>query len=139
MIKRHSSTQQKDDLIGEYPSEEIRGEEIMKYFLLVGNELSEFYNSDFMDKLNPRVLSSYSIEGDTEEFRLLKKTVNNDSMIRNTIFPIKADFLNDIKHPDDFDDLDEVFFPKHKKPFYQTHAYTTKDRKDDHIFIIVNL
>ena len=129
MIKRHSSTQQKDDLIGEYPSEEIRGEEIMKYFLLVGNELSEFYNSDFMDKLNPRVLSSYSIEGDTEEFRLLKKTVNNDSMIRNTIFPIKADFLNDIKHPDDFDELEEEFFPKHKKPFYHTHAYTSKEKK----------
>ena len=129
MIRKITTNQEQQHLKEEFPSEEIQGEEIMKYFFLVGNTPSEFTSPDFINTLNPRIISSYSIEGDSIEFRQLKHLINTDSLTRNTIFPTKIDYLNTIEDAADFDELEEKIIIPHTTPFYKKHAYYSKDEK----------
>ena len=84
------------------------GEQILKYFLLVGNKNQELRKSSIEEikKKHPTVLSSYSIEGNTKEFISLTSTTKSDPFYMHNIFPLKSTFFNTINLDQDLDEID---------------------------------
>ena len=77
---------------------------LLKYFFICGvpeevkNDLKiNGFNEN--NNINPILLSSYSAEGRTQLFEVLKNKLNEDYFLQNNIFPKKADFLYDVNFP----------------------------------------
>ena len=83
------------------------GEQILKFFLLVGNKNQELRKSSIEEikKKHPTVLSSYSIEGNTKEFISLTSTTKSDPFYMHNIFPLKSTFFNTINLDQDLDEI----------------------------------
>ena len=74
---------------------------LLKYFFICGvsEEIkNELKINKFQEENNikPILLSSYSAEGKTKLFEILKNKINEDNYLQDNIFPKKADFLSNI-------------------------------------------
>ena len=74
---------------------------LLKYFFILGvpDEVRDELKINTIKEENtisPVLLSSYSAEGKTELFECLKNLLNNDSYLKDNIFPKKANFLSDL-------------------------------------------
>ncbi len=74
---------------------------LLKYFFICGvseeikNELKiNVFQEE--NKIKPILLSSYSSEGKTKLFEILKNKINEDNYLQDNIFPKRADFLSNI-------------------------------------------
>ena len=87
-------------------------ERIIKYFFVFGGsceEMSKLSNNELLKK-TPKILSSYSTEGKTEEFLTLQETMNVDPFYRHCIFPMEANYFEDLFIDDR--DIDEIHIKK---------------------------
>ena len=99
-----------------------KGDFLLKYFFMCGvsqgikNKLkiNEFNQ---INEINPILLSSYSAEGKTELFEILKNKLNEDNYLKYNIFPIKANFLSKVIFPSN--PLDTPSFVLETNPFNQ--------------------
>ena len=82
---------------------------LLKYFFLYGipertKDILKFNYFDKNNNLSPIILSSYSAEGKTDLYEILQDQMNNNSYLKNNIFPKKATFLSEVKFPENIDD-----------------------------------
>ena len=85
------------------------GEKVLKFFFLIGNtnqEISMRHNQQSIEQLTPHVISSYSHEGDTQEFLTLSKNIEKPLYLFN-IFPKLVDYYDAF----DFEDFQNTQFP----------------------------
>ena len=99
-----------------------RNDFLLKYFFIYGvsEEIKkELKINGYNEKndINPEVLSSFSFDGNTQLFEVLKNKLNEDIYLKYNIFPIKADFLSEITFPQN--PLDSPTFEKKSNPFNQ--------------------
>ena len=121
---------------------------LIKYFFILGLskteklKLSETKDDPKQTEKSIEILSSYSVEGETTDYNLLKehlrKTSNifyideeqkssTDTYLRSNIFPIKADYLDDI----DFETTDEnPLKNKDKIDMFKDYIYVTDNIND---------
>ena len=76
------------------------------------------------DKVFPKILSSYSLEGEEGIFNLIKKDLENEDNLIHYIFPMKTDYLDELK-TDDYDERKGKF----KKVYTDYIIYSQKDSK----------
>ena len=116
------------------------GEKVLKFFFLIGNtnqEISMRHNQQSIEQLIPHVISSYSHEGDTQEFLTLSKNIEKPLYLFN-IFPKLVDYYDAF----DFEDFQNTQFPhvylyteyiKHKptNPFFNCFEYKESNQEQD--------
>ena len=116
------------------------GEKVLKYFFLIGNtnqEISMRHNQESIEKMIPHVISSYSHEGDTQEFLTLSKNIEKPLYLFN-IFPKLVDYYDAF----DFEDFQNTQFPKvylyseyiknkPTKPFFNCFEYKESNQEQD--------
>lgn len=101
------------------------GEEIIKYFFVFGSSCEEMSKLSYNEllKQTPKILTAYSTEGKTQEFLTLEETMNEDPFYRHCIFPMEADYFDDLfKDERDIDEIEEI-----KKDTF--HEYLILDNK----------
>ena len=76
------------------------------------------------DKVFPKILFSYSLEGEEGIFSLIKKDLETEDNLIHYIFPMKTDYLNELK-TDDYDERKGKF----KKAYTDYIIYSQKDSK----------
>ena len=111
---------------------------LLKYFFILGINDEERHqileNKD--DKIPsysfPEIISSYSIEGESKLFTSLKHNLTKDKNIdlKNNIFPMKTDYLNDIIEKD----LDEEKIKNIKKVYFDYIIKAKKDCAPEHFY-----
>ena len=101
---------------------------LLKYFFVYGIS-DEVKNKLKISELkpendiNPILLSSYSAEGRTDLFEVVKKLINENIYLQNNIFPKKAKFLSDVIFPQN--PLEPPTLNLKSNPFNQ-YIYTVK-------------
>ena len=97
----------------------MKGEDkiLIKYIFIVGisneNRKKLYQNVNNTSFLSPEILSSYSIENETQLFLTIKENLNTNNDLRNNIFPMKSDYLDKVINPD----LEEENISNVKKVF----------------------
>ena len=103
---------------------------LLKHFFVFGidpeiqKEIIEKKLKILPDKAFPKILSSHSLEGEEDIFALIKKDIENEDNLIHYIFPMKTDYLNELK-TDDYDERKGKF----KKAYSDYIIYSKKDSK----------
>ena len=128
---------------------------LIKYFFILGlsktekEKLKETKNDPKTLEKSIEILSSYSVEGETLNYNLLKENLRktnsifcsgeefSDPYLRSNIFPIKANYLDDI----DFESMDEnntlgngYRIDMFKDYFYETDKFNERPNHFFHCF-----
>ena len=105
---------------------------LLKYFFVIGiteeerKKIKENKKNNTKFSSNPTIISSYSIEGESKLFSLIKENLNGDNKdLENNIFPMKTDYL-DIMANDDY----EVEQMKNIKSVYSDYIIETTENKE---------
>ena len=99
---------------------------LLKYFFILGitsENRRNILNNNLL-YCSPDVLSFYSNEKETPEFLMVKELLENNNksqILRNNIFPMKTDYLENITNPD-FEENN-----KNIKKVYSDYIVKTKD------------
>ena len=110
---------------------------LLKYFFVIGiteeerKKIKENKKNNTKFSSNPTIISSYSIEGESKLFSLIKENLNGDNKdLENNIFPMKTDYL-DIMANDDY----EVEQMKNIKSVYSDYIIeTTENKEPEHFY-----
>ena len=90
---------------------------LLKYFFIIGikdeicQEIIDNKLKTLPEKTSPQILSSYSLEGDTSLFTLIKNSLNENEDLKNNIFPMKSDYLEYIIR-EDYDEKQKISIKK---------------------------
>jgi len=108
---------------------------LLKYFFVLGiteeerKKIIENKKNNIKYSSNPAIISSYSVEGESNLFSLIKENLNgNNKDLENNIFPMKTDYL-DIIANDDYEEeqMDDI------KSIYSDYIIET-DKKPEHFY-----
>lgn len=110
---------------------------LLKYFFVIGiNEeerkiIIENKKNNTKFSSTPTIISSYSVEGESKLFSLIKENLNGDNKdLENNIFPMKTDYL-DIIANDDY----EVEQMGNIKSVYSDYIIeTTENKEPEHFY-----
>ena len=86
--------------------------------------------SNISSFLNPDILSSYSIESETQIFLSIKENLKINDDLRNNIFPMKSDYLEKVINPD----FEEENISNVKKVFSDYIIKTKDNFPPDHFY-----
>ena len=75
-------------------------------------------------------MSSYSLEGKTSIFELIKNNIDKNDELKNNLFPMKSDYLDFILS----EDYDEAIMGKIKSNFTDYIIYTNEDYSKEHFY-----
>jgi hypothetical protein len=114
---------------------------LLKYFFLYGipertKDILKFNYFDKNNNLSPIILSSYSAEGKTDLYEILQDQMNNNSYLKNNIFPKKATFLSEVKFPENIDDTPTVDIKENlfNQYIYEVSSFDQKKKHFCHCF-----